>query len=159
MKVEDFKTVFQGGAVRAWLDWAQVQDGSFCLDETYTRSKDILGSLTTVWYSTPDGEQGDWRNPRDRLLRVHEARSGLTSWPDDREQRVATFKTRFAAEAEPIQLVLPAYAVGDEQYLLLDGNHRAAAAYEQNSEVRLLLLALRGPIRGDILPDLNHFEQ
>lgn len=157
MNVGEFVTVFRDGAVRAWLNWAKIGDGSCELIERHSRSRDELGAVFTVWYRTPGGQPGDWRNPEDHPVRVRDARRELQSWPDDRHARVDRFTNVFAESTEPVQLVLPAYVVGEDEYLLLDGNHRAVAAFEQGCDVRVLLFALRGPLSAEVLPDLSHF--
>jgi hypothetical protein len=40
--------------------------------------------------------------------------------------------------------------------VLLDGNHRAVAAYLTGVPVRTLLFVLHGPVDEAILPDLRH---
>jgi len=63
----------------------------------------------------------------------------------------------------PSRLHLPAYTLPNNRFLLLDGNHRAIAAYmnimDLKSDVKLeaTIWAIRGPMDEDVLPDLKHY--
>lgn len=79
------------------------------------------------------------------------------TWSADRRHRVKHFEKEFAEACTPVLLALPGYAVGTDT-LILDGTHRAAAAFLAKADMRLLLFILRGPTRHEILPDLAHYE-
>ena len=117
----------------------------------------MLSSFFTVWYINPDGLNGDWRNAGDSPLRIRDAVKAFDIWPDDRKQRVEAFRAKFIRRSEPVQLVLPAYAPNDRDIILLDGTHRAMAAFMAQSGIRLLVFAVNGPCDPDVLPDLLHY--
>lgn len=156
MRVEDFATIFRdGGGVRVMLAWERLGSPEFGVTATYSRSPRLLGAMFTVWYAGPDGADADcWSAARP--LRVAEAGRTEPSWPAERARRIAGFERAFREAPEPARLVLPAFALGQGALLLLDGNHRAVAAHRAGVPVRLLVYALRGPLREEILPDLRH---
>lgn len=157
MNFNEYQTIFKDSGMRAWIAW-DILDGLRCdISETYTRSADVLSRFYTVWYISPDGLNGDWRNAQDSPLRVGDAIQTINSWPDHRKQKVAAFRKSFAQRREPVQLVLPAYAPNDRDTILLDGTHRAVAAYLARVSIRLLVFAVRGPCNVDVLPDLQHY--
>lgn len=156
MDIGDFITVFKDGGVRAWLDWDALEDAGCAVREQFSRSPDVLGGLFTVWYQTADGTDGDWRNPGDRPLRVAECADAMDIWPADRRDRIHGFADAFRGDDRPVQLVLPAYAVGGDGAVLLDGTHRAVAAHLSGADVRIMLFVLDGPLDPRVLPDLGH---
>ncbi len=157
MNFSEYETIFKDSGMRARIAWDVLAALDCEIIETYTRSTDVLSSLYTVWYISPDGLNGDWRNAQDDPLRVGDAIKTVGSWPDDRKQRIAAFQNTFMQQREPIQLALPAYAPNDRDTILLDGTHRAAAACLARVSIRLLVFAVRGPCNAAVLPDLQHY--
>ncbi len=115
-----------------------------------------LGDLFTVWYATPDGEAAEFHDDDARPLSVREAATEQI-WPADREARLAALTDSFKAQAEPVQLVLAAIIAPDDRIVIVDGTHRACAAYRAQNEIRMLLFTLHGPTSATVLPDLAHY--
>ncbi|MFI9587522.1 hypothetical protein ACIHCQ_38225 [Streptomyces sp. NPDC052236] len=155
MRVDQFVDAFQGGGVRVQLSWDRLDSSEFSATHTVSRSTGLLGSLFTVWYEGQQGGNSDWRRAA-HPLRVSEASRTEPDWPANRRHRVSSFEKEFVQAREPIQLVLPTYALHDGGLLLLDGTHRAVAAHRASVPVRLLIYTLRGPVHQDVLPDLRH---
>ncbi|GAA4383746.1 hypothetical protein GCM10023088_51210 [Actinomadura verrucosospora] len=116
----------------------------------------MLGDLFTVWYAGPGGRQAEWRDPGAEPLRVRDAARGTVLWERDRRRKLDDFGTLFRAQTEPVQLVLPVLRAESGRRLLLDGTHRAVAAYGADAPVTLFVFALRGPAGPEMLPDLVH---
>jgi len=143
--------------MRAWLSWDLLRKPDTQITEIYSRSRDDLANLHTVWYATPEGANGDWRNASDRPLRVSEAAQTFNDWPSERAPHINFFQTQFERYGYPIQLTLPAYSPNGHDTIILDGTHRAVAAHLAQKDVRLIIFALQGPCDPDILPDLMHY--
>ncbi len=157
MRVREFEAVFRDAGVRAWLDWNALHDGGIAVQETFSVDRDLLGDLFTVWYLAPDGTPGDWRNDADNPVRVRRASESLAAWPADRTERIERLADEYREYRNPVQLVIPAVSAGPQATVLLDGNHRAVAAYRAGVAVRIFLFVLHGEIPRDLLPDLRHF--
>ncbi|WP_068926641.1 hypothetical protein [Planobispora rosea] len=157
MDLKEYIEMFKDGGVKAMLDWDALRDMDCAVSAVYSRSRDLLSSIFTVWYERPDGTNGDWRNRTDRPLRVGDVYRTHSTWPEVRRRRIAALSDTFRREPEPVQLVLPAYSLGDERLLLLDGTHRSVAAHLAGADVRLFIFMVKGPVDDKILPDLMHF--
>ena len=73
MNFSEFEITFRGSGVRSWISW-DILSGLDCeIEEIYTSSASVLSGFYTVWYISPDGKNGDWRNPQDRPLTIGEA--------------------------------------------------------------------------------------
>lgn len=116
----------------------------------------MLGSLETVWYIQPDGSLGDWRDQASRRVSVQET-IGIPDFPSVESAAYISYLTAHAEnEAVPTILVLPCYRTQTGKLLILDGNHKAVAAFRAKQEVRLLVFAVTGIDNPLILPDLLH---
>lgn len=155
MDTSAFALIFGDGAVRAKLDWRRVVD-ECAVEERYSRSRKELGELYTVWYADDSGRDARYDHQDVRPLRVSEVGITEASWPPARAAKIAELRREYSSTDRPVPLLLPCYRAGDE-LVLLDGNHRAAAAYPTDADTRLLLYILRGPTDSGMLPDLRHF--
>lgn len=157
MDVRDFETIFRDSEMGVRLSWDALGNSDITVKEIYSRSREMLAGLHTVWYVTPDGKNGDWRNGPNRPLRVGEVIQTFDTWPAKRVAGIDSFRKQFEGLGHPIQLTLPVYAPNDRDLIILDGTHRAVAAYLAQKDVRLLVFALRGPRDPGMLPDLTHY--
>lgn len=152
MEIQSFRALF-GDSIRAWLDWDRLAKLDVRITETVVTDAVDLGAIWSVWYATSDGRPGDWRDAGSHPMKIAEAASTPSTWPKDRASRIEFFRNRFRESAEPVTLLLPAYAV-EASLLLLDSSHRVVSAYLDNVAVRALILAIDGPTDAEILPDL-----
>lgn len=154
INVAEFSETFLTAHIRAQL----TLDGEagFAVEEYYGSSRGVLGDLFTVWYTTPGGRQAQWRDPGAVPLRVRDAARGTIVWECDRRRKLEDFGTLFRAQTEPVQLILPVLCAASGRNLLLDGTHRAVAAYGSGAPVTLFVFTLRGPAGPETLPDLAH---
>ena len=74
-----------------------------------------------------------------------------------RQQLILNFSKSFNKDRQPVQLVVPAYTLGKNQSILLDGNHRMAALAISQVTFRVMTFTVFGPMDSNILPDLQHW--
>lgn len=154
--VRDFITVF-GSTVRARIDWSRVLT-ECTVDETFSDSRVDLGELFTVWYAGAGGRHAGYDEPGAHPLRVGETSLTEATWPVERATKIEAMSASHAGSAgEPVVLPLPAYRVGSSA-VILDGTHRAVAAFRACIAVRLMLFTLIGPADPEVLPDLRHHQ-
>lgn len=156
IRVSDFLTIFRESGVRSWFDWDLLRLPEYAVIETFSRSKAILGSLETVWYASPDRSLGDWRDQGNRRLRVEEA-APMTNFPSkSSNDYIEQLASGMRSSPTPPYLVFPCYRTQQGKMLILDGNHRAIAAFKSGTNLRLLIFAITGPDNPFMLPDLMH---
>lgn len=156
IEIHDFVTVFDS-IVRARLDWSRVL-AECTVDESFSDSRAELGELFTVWYAGPGGQHAGYDETGARPLRVCEASLTEATWPMERATKIEAMAASHAGSSgEPAVLPLPTYRVG-AGLVILDGTHRAVAAFRACAEVRLMLFILDGPADRKILPDLRHHQ-
>ncbi|MFI0366485.1 hypothetical protein ACH35V_01315 [Actinomadura sp. 1N219] len=143
--------------MRAQLSPDQLGDPRQRVEERFSTSRQKLGDLHTVWYTDSAGRQCEWDDFEAVAHTVRLASENLKRWDRDRADRLDLLIRRFHTETEPVQLVVPALAVDGERALILDGTHRAVAAYHAGVSVTALVYALRVPLAPKTLPDLVHY--
>lgn len=131
-------------------------------------SKIIINDLIVPWY-TRDGQpvchdlgridrrrypNAHVRFPEkgDKALRICDALSEKFDHP--------WFSTKKVQDHWPttsVTLMLPAYCVGKDRFLLLDGNHRSIAASRAGVEYVVDLSVIEGPIDPGVFSDLAVF--
>ena len=157
IELHDFVLVFGGGSIRARIDWAALTGTEFTVHAEYSASRERLGELTTVWYVSPDGRPAEYFDKGARPVRVGDVHAADPALLDPRRRAVLErMRAAFSSTTEPAVLALPGFRLADGSALLLDGNHRAVAAYQAGGPVRLLLFLLDGPLSPALLPDLAH---
>lgn len=149
-------TIFRGGGIRSWLDWEMIQSPDYSVLELFSRSVADVSKFETVWYIRADGSLGDWRNRDDRRVSVKDAAARRDFPSKASEQYIQRLISDMRASSAPHYLVLPCYRTRSGKYFILDGNHRAIAAYRSGMDVRLLIFALSGPDDPLLLPELLH---
>ncbi|MFJ8912609.1 hypothetical protein [Amycolatopsis sp. NPDC102389] len=155
MDVSAFVRLFGGGDIRVKLDWQRVAE-ECVVEERFTCSREELGQLCTVWYVDEFGRDAGYDYEGARPLRVSEVEITEATWPPARASMIAALRRDYASADSTVTLTLPAYLVGGE-VVLLDGNHRAAAAYLAEADTCLRLYLLSGPTDSEVLPDLGHY--
>lgn len=155
MNISEFRRLYEG-SIRALLDWDLLEAESAPVKLTVCSERRVLGDIHTVWYRSPSGEPGDWRNNEDNLQTVAEASRSPRSWTGPKRQLVRQFAEQNSRNLEPLIMTLPTYQIGTE-LILLDSTHRLIAAFKGDREIRALIIAVQGPVLPEVLPDLNRF--
>jgi hypothetical protein len=152
--VPAFRAAF-GHLVRVELNWDEAARRASRVSVRHCRFRTELGEFYTVWYAGADGADVGFAEAGARPLLVCEAAAParLTA---SRDRVVRGFERKFSRIGEPISLALPVYTTDSGAEILLDGNHRAVAAYRCELPVDLIVHRLHGPALAAILPDLAH---
>jgi hypothetical protein len=118
------------------------------IKEVYITTLKDLGAVRTAWYWPQERDCSDYLDISKPSLRVSDVAYNL-SLVTEKHRQIIIDK---ANKPEPLSH-MPAYALPNSEYLLLDGNHRAVAAMRKN-RLPIALDVLYGPIRPSVLPDL-----
>ena len=148
--------IFRDAGIRSWFDWELIQSPSYSVVEKFSRSVIDVSRLETVWYIRPDDSLGDWRNQGDRRLSVKDAATRQAFPNKDSEGYIQKLISDMYACGTLPYVILPCYRTLHGKFIILDGNHRAIAAFRSEMNVRLLIFAVSGPDDPLLLPDLLH---
>lgn len=95
-------------------------------------------------------------HPLARPMRIGEVIDHLEEIDPSERRRFAADK--FLETGMPEQVEVPAYALGEDEYLLLDGNHRTTALCLAEQPSRLTLRVLEAPVDRRFLIDLKYWD-
>jgi hypothetical protein len=154
MDVGTFAEFFRGD-IRSWLDWNRVLSGDYEVTEHFASDEDALADLSTVWYTAPNGDPADWRRRDASRLLVRQASSD-DALAGERRPYVDHLAFRPGGQGRTHILVLPCYETARGTKLILDGNHRAVAAYRGKHRIKLITYSVKGADDPFVLPDLLH---
>jgi hypothetical protein len=111
--------------------------------------------LFPPWYIDTAGNLASWDVPGARPLSFADVVSETAPLPRAGRRRARDLAESLAGRAEP--LVIPSYALSGGRTLVLDGNHRLLGCLRESVSATVLLLRIRGPLSGMVLPDLGYW--
>jgi hypothetical protein len=152
------------------LDWqrAFAEQWPICIIEFHQPQQ--IRALNVAWYCGDNGPLPDIVEingqrqhacsvPQARPVTVGDVADHLDTWTIEKRRRIQQYAFAFQAFANPISIILVAYALPGKRFLLLDGNHRAVAAVLSGKEITATLVVICGPCDPAALPDLTHWTE
>jgi hypothetical protein len=150
----------------SFLDWERAQRECWPI-RTIRTSAAELRAFYTLWYAGPNGPLADsvemrgrtllaFQMPGARPVPVGQVAVTLDAWI---EKKALITRYRYALQSfpPPIAISLVTYGLPNGQHLILDGNHRAVAAFLTGKEALVTALVICGPCDPHALPDLVHW--
>ena len=150
----------------SFLDWERAQRECWPI-RTIRISAAALRAFYTSWYAGPNGPLADsvemrgrtllaFQMPGARPVPVGQVAVTLDAWI---EKKALITRYRYALQSfpPPIAISLVTYGLPNGQHLILDGNHRAVAAFLTGKEALVTALVICGPCDPHALPDLVHW--
>lgn len=152
MKVKDCPELLR--LVRVMIDHDAVRDMSFTIKKVC--SEGDLRKLQMPWYKgASDQFDVPYNFERAAPVRVGQVADDIERW-SNKKAGIQCYVNKFRSE-ELINATVPGYALGNDNTLLLDGNHRAVALVRTGRPFLLNIKVIEGPINPAILPDLAHW--
>lgn len=145
-----FERAFREPVTQVRLDWDALRAVEPRVDvDTVTEVDAVLGWYTT-WY-VADGAESDY-SVGARPLRLSDVAEHRNALDDERRGRIDA-----VAHSAPGVVAVAAYALPRGERLVIDGNHRLAAAVLHGLPLRAVVATVHGPLDARVLPDLAHF--
>jgi hypothetical protein len=147
--LDEFKKWYQD-KIEVLLNWNKLKDEVIQIKTVEIEIKTIGNNVFTPWYVRDDLTPCDYWEPSaipQSIVDVAKNKELMSFHNFDKTLR----------NEEPS--TFPAYYLGNEKYLLLDGNHRTVTSYlKDEAESILHIDVLFCRIHNSILPDLKHWE-
>lgn len=158
-QMSDAQEVFDGLSTQMRLHRDRIPKGAARYSLEAIDDRQALDALFTCYRGTPTQVECSMKNPFAFPMRISEVRRRLDEFEPANRAAFECYVASFSgAGDEPVEMVIPAYALGEDGFLLLDGNHRATAAAIAGRPFRVTLATLHGPVDRRILKDLKFWD-
>jgi len=114
--------------------------------------------IYTAWYLNDEEQQVHCDAPNAHPLRVVDAAARIDLLCKNHREKIISMASTFTPETSLPLVCLPAIELPNDQYFLLDGNHRVTALLSSKYEYPVDLWSLKPPMDRSVLPDLIHWE-
>lgn len=143
--------------IRVLFNWERLEREKWPIEVVVVDDYSALSSWYAPWYLGESRAEVNYAAADARPLAISELPATLHCLSVPRQQSILSLAERFKHDQQPVQLVVPLFALGPSRYFLLDGNHRMAALATLQIKFCLMAFVVHGPIQGDVLPDLQHW--
>ena len=148
MNCDEFEALFRGN-IRVLFDWTLLRSANYPVRPRLLRHPTEWSAWLTPWYAAGDAGEDYLRGEAPlRFSAVAENPGVLTARRQEKLRAIAADLRR-----SPHALLVAAYDYGAGT-IVLDGNHRLAAAIAFGGEQPALAITVSGPADPAILPDL-----
>jgi hypothetical protein len=140
--------------VRVALDWDRLRAAQAEIDLVVVDAGASIADWAFPWYVDSQGAFVPCDDPDAHAILVGDAATVLRD--PARAARIEALARTMPVE-RPTPLLLAAYLLPANRRLVLDGNHRLAAAVTRRLPFTALVLSVHGPLDPAICPDLRHW--
>lgn len=142
--------------IRVQLDWDLVQRSHWPTRVAVAHGIDELSTCFFPWYLC-DGREVPYSAEGAEIVSMQKLSRQYPALAAERRKAIELFAEELKGQASSVQLLLPAYSLGEGRHLFLDGCHRVAALARIDRPFTALLLSVEGPLDERILPDLRYW--
>ena len=143
--------------IRVGFNWNRFFNENWPVDLVVVDSIDDLTRCYIPWYIGPDGEEVAYDDPRAVPMKLTDVPKAIDLLNDERRDDIQQYVEKFREQpAECAKFAVPSYALPDNQYFILDANHRLSALVLESVPFEVTLWNVRGPLDSNCLLDLNH---
>jgi hypothetical protein len=154
---EVFRSTFEE-VIRVGLNWDRFIDERWPIEEVTIESNDDLERCFMPWFIGKGGEEVAYDHPEAVPMRLVDVPKADKLLNDERREDIRKYVDEYKRHASDIEFIAPTYALPDDQYFLLDRNHRLSALTFAPVKFRVTLWNIRGPLDKDGLLDLIHWD-
>ena len=149
-----FASYFEAN-IRVLFDWGRLKREDWNIGLSVVTSKSKLAKGFVPWYIGKKEKEVSYSSPDAKPVSLSQVQNVLPFLNKKRSHLITQLSNSFEISRQPVQLVVPAYDLGKQRFLLLDGNHRIAALMMCNAKFRLMIFKVYGSMDSNILPDLE----
>ena len=136
----------------------RIADREVSIERRQFTSPTELGEFYTAFRATHCRVEATLVNPFARPLKVKDLVARIDEHSDVVRTSFLSMRDYFIAEGKHQRIEIPAYDLGSDGYLLLDGNHRTTGLYMAGVPFTLTLSVLKAPVDRRNLIDLKYWD-
>jgi hypothetical protein len=143
--------------IRVGFNWDRFLEEQWPVELVHLTNSEDLHRCFMPWYIGPNGEEVAYDDPNAAPLRLTDVPKSMHILSEERKADVIEKVEEFRQERDIITFSAPTYALPDNQYFVLDRNHRLSALTLNPVSFDVTLWNVRGPLESDSLLDLEYW--
>lgn len=143
--------------IRVGLNWDRFDEENWPIELVPLESTTDLNRCFMPWYIGPDGNEVAYDSPLAVPMRLTDVPKTMQLLNDERKADIQNYVDNFRSQKDVIEFNAPTYALPDEQYFILDRNHRLSALTLNGIRFKVTLWNVCGPLDPDGLLDVIHW--
>lgn len=144
-------------AIRIGLNWDRFFADSWPVKLVTLDSPEALGRFYMPWYIGPDGKEVAYDDFHAAPLNLRDVPQAMKLLNEERRGDIQQYVDRFHQQDGIIEFVAPTYSLPNDEYFILDRNHRLSALAMHPFPFRVTLWNVVGPLDHTCLLDLIYW--
>ncbi len=116
-----FKATFQS-LIRVDFNWDRFHSEQWSTTSFLVSDRNELGKFFLPWYLESTGLEVAYNHPYARPIQLARIPAVMASLNSQRQAAIKDYTTQFSDE-QLVEFLVPSYYLGNNRYLVLDGNH------------------------------------
>jgi hypothetical protein len=143
--------------IRVLFNWDRFREEGLRVTLSVIEDKGELSGWYVPWYVGENKEEVNYSEPNAQPLALSEIPGNLSFLNKTRRELILSLSESYRVSRQPLQMFAPVYALGKDQFLILDGSHRMSALMISDVSFKLMAFTVFGPMDSRVLPDLRHW--
>ena len=143
--------------IRVGFNWDRFFEEKWPIELVTLDSKSALARCFMPWYIGAKGDEVAYDAPDAVPMSLIDVPKAKWILNEERQADIHEYVESVRDQEGVVRFVAPTYALPDNQYFILDKNHRLAALTLNSGPFEVTLWNVRGPLDPDCLLDLIHW--
>src|SRR5262245_8578481 len=144
-------------SIRVGFNWDRFLAERWPVEVVVLTSPAELGRIFMPWYIGTNGEEVAYDHPGAVPMKLTDLPKAMHILNSERQADILKFVDEFRDQVGLNRVTAPAYGLPNDQFFVLDGNHRLSALAIHSVPFDVTLWNVNGPIDWDCLLDLVHW--
>lgn len=153
---EDFADWFRA-VIRVGFNWDRFFHERWPIEAVRLKKPADLARCFMPWYIGKSGDEVAYDATDAVPMRLTDIPNAKKILNDERQHDIHEYVAAFRQQGGVVEFMTPTYSLPDNQYFILDGNHRMSALALSSVPFDVTLWNVRGPLESDALLDLIHW--
>jgi hypothetical protein len=145
--------------IRVGFNWDRFLDESWPIELVTLNSPSALSRCFMPWYIGKTGDEVAYDDPEAAPMSLDDVPKVKGILNDERLADIREYVNSFKNYPGVIEFAVPTYALPDNQYFVLDRNHRLSALTLVSVPFEVTVWNVCGPLDPDCLLDLIHWQR
>jgi hypothetical protein len=143
--------------IRVGFNWDRFFEEEWPIELVTLDSPSALARCFMPWYIGATGDEVAYDHPEAVPMSLNDVPKAMAILNEERQADIKEYVDSIRSQKGVIKFAAPTYALPDNQYFILDKNHRLSALMLNSVPFEVTLWNVRGPLDPSGLLDLIHW--